>query len=77
MKNRGQIYLHDIRAASLISSRHRMKRAGVHIAQTLNSDEPRLQTLKNQMDWVLVDVPCSGTGTMVILNKGAFLLRFY
>jgi 16S rRNA C967 or C1407 C5-methylase (RsmB/RsmF family) len=60
MQNKGRIYLHDIRRASLNSARHRMKRAGVHIAQTLTGDN-----LQNQMDWVLVDAPCTGTGTLV------------
>ncbi|MCE5316711.1 MAG: RsmB/NOP family class I SAM-dependent RNA methyltransferase [Parachlamydia sp.] len=64
MQNRGQIYLHDIRAHALAECRKRLRRAGIQNAQIVSSDDPKLKKLKKKMDWVLVDAPCSGTGTL-------------
>lgn len=64
MNNSGQIYLHDIRPHALMEARKRLKRAGVQNAQVLHSDHPQLKQLKNKCDWVLIDVPCSGSGTL-------------
>jgi len=59
MKGQGQIYLHDIRPKVLQEAKKRMKRAGIQ-----NYQMATLKTLKCKMDWVLVDAPCSGTGTI-------------
>jgi 16S rRNA (cytosine967-C5)-methyltransferase len=64
MENKGQIFLHDIRPHILQESRRRLRRAGIQNAQTVASDSPKLKTLKKRMDWVLVDAPCSGSGTI-------------
>ena len=64
MKNRGQIYLHDIRATILTEARRRLKRCGLQNFQFLTPEHPQLTYLKKKMNWVLVDVPCSGTGTL-------------
>ncbi|MDP1608789.1 MAG: RsmB/NOP family class I SAM-dependent RNA methyltransferase [Chlamydiales bacterium] len=64
MGGRGQIYLHDIRPAALIQAKQRFKRAGIQHAQFLPPDHPKLSELKGKMDWVLADVPCSGSGTL-------------
>ncbi len=64
MNNSGQIYLHDIRAHVLLEARKRLKRAGIQNAQVLSPEHPQLKQLKNKCDWVLIDVPCSGTGTL-------------
>ena len=63
MEGRGQIYLHDIRPSVLIQAKKRLCRAGVQNAQFLEPDHKRLPSLKNKIDWVLTDVPCSGSGT--------------
>jgi 16S rRNA (cytosine(967)-C(5))-methyltransferase len=63
MKGRGQLYLHDIRTKSLYEARERLARAGVQNYQLLLSDSPQKKKLHGTMDWVLVDAPCSGTGT--------------
>lgn len=64
MQNRGQIFLHDIRPWALMECRKRLRRAGIQNAQIALADDPKLKKLKKQMDWVLVDAPCSGTGTL-------------
>lgn len=61
----GQIFLHDIRPHALLEAKKRLKRAGIQNAQIVqHTDEKKLKKLKKQMDWVLVDAPCSGTGTL-------------
>ena len=63
MRNKGQILAHD-------GDRHRLKpiverlgRAGVRNVQVIPADEPqRLDALRERMDVVLVDAPCSGSG---------------
>ena len=62
MDGKGQIYLHDIRAHILQEAKRRLKRAGVQNAQVLTTD--KLKPLKKKCDWVLVDAPCTGTGTL-------------
>ncbi len=64
MQNKGQIYLHDVRPHILEESRKRLKRAGIQNAQIVQEEDPKLKKLKKKMNWVLVDVPCSGTGTL-------------
>jgi len=64
MEHTGQIYLHDVRVYSLYEARKRLKRAGIQNAQIILADSPHASKLKKKMNWVLVDVPCSGTGTL-------------
>lgn len=64
MQNKGQIYVHDIRKYALQDCRKRLRRAGIQNAQVVFDDEAKLKKLKKSMDWVLVDAPCTGTGTM-------------
>jgi len=64
MKGSGQIYLHDIRARTLQEAKVRLARAGIQNAQMLLSGKPALKKIKKKMDWILVDAPCSGTGTL-------------
>lgn len=64
LQGKGQIYLHDIRPHALLEARKRLKRAGIQNGQILYSDSPHLTKLKKKMNWVLVDAPCTGTGTL-------------
>lgn len=57
LQHSGQIYLHDIRPQALQEAKKRCKRAGIQNVQF------SLPPGKKSMDWVIVDVPCSGTGT--------------
>ncbi|WP_138380111.1 RsmB/NOP family class I SAM-dependent RNA methyltransferase [Luteithermobacter gelatinilyticus] len=69
MQNRGQICAFDISKARLADLKPRAKRAGVHIlqsrglAQTEAERQKQLAPVRGKMDRVLVDVPCSGSGT--------------
>lgn len=65
MQHRGQLFLHDIRSQALYEAKKRLCRAGVQNSQIVDhADTRRLKLLRNKMDWVLVDSPCSGTGTL-------------
>jgi 16S rRNA (cytosine967-C5)-methyltransferase len=64
MQGGGQIYLHDIRPRILQEAKKRLYRAGIQNAQVLFYDDPKKNALKGRMDWVLVDAPCSGSGTL-------------
>ena len=56
MQNQGQIVAHDVSAISLKKLNQRAKRAGVSIIHTI-------QKPQGLFDHVVVDAPCSGTGT--------------
>jgi 16S rRNA (cytosine967-C5)-methyltransferase len=56
MQGKGQIYLHDNRPWVLLEARKRLRRAGIQNAQFILP--------KKQVDWLLVDAPCSGSGTL-------------
>ncbi len=60
----GQIYLHDIRPRALEEAKKRLRRAGVQNCQLLHYDDPKKKRLRGKMDWVFVDVPCTGSGTL-------------
>ena len=64
MKGKGQLFLHDIRKHVLIEAKKRLKRAGIQNAQILFPFSSQKKALYEKFDWVLVDAPCSGTGTM-------------
>lgn len=59
MNNTGQLYLYDRRESILKNARLRCKRAGLQNYQVTEN----LQKQKGKMDLVLVDAPCSGSGT--------------
>ena len=66
MANKGRIVACDVSARRLEQAGRRLRRAGVHNAErrTLSSErDPWVKRHKGQFDRVLVDAPCSGTGT--------------
>jgi 16S rRNA (cytosine967-C5)-methyltransferase len=64
LMQRGQIFLHDVRPSILQQARKRCRRAGVQNVQFLTPQHPNLEKLKGRMDWILVDAPCTGSGTL-------------
>jgi len=64
MHNTGQIYAYDSDRRRLRPIFERLKRAGIRNVQVLDGgDEQALRALAGRFDVVLVDAPCSGTGT--------------
>ena len=69
MKNRGDLHALDVDAKRLDELKKRARRAGVHNVRTqlIPHEGPdadaALAPLKGKADRVLVDAPCSGTGT--------------
>ena len=64
MQNTGQIYAYDDDRTRLKPIFERVRRAGVRNVQILKaSDEATLDALGARFDVVLVDAPCTGTGT--------------
>lgn len=66
MKNKGHIFACDTAPWRLKRAQERLRRAGVHNVAThpLESHlDPWLKRHREKMDRVLIDAPCSGTGT--------------
>ncbi len=69
MKNRGDLHALDVDAHRIEELRKRARRAGVHNVRTQvippegPSADEAIAPLKQKADRVLVDAPCSGTGT--------------
>jgi 16S rRNA (cytosine967-C5)-methyltransferase len=66
MQNKGRIFACDVAAGRLKRSAERFRRAGVHNIETkiLESErDPWVKKHQGQFDRVLVDAPCSGSGT--------------
>ena len=64
MQGKGQLHLHDIRSQVLAEAKKRLHRAGIQNAQIIFSEDLKKKNLHQKMDWVLVDAPCSGSGTL-------------
>jgi len=63
MENKGQIFAHDNDRNRLAPIYERLKRAGVRNVQVREPEEGALNTLAGKMDKVVVDAPCTGSGT--------------
>ena len=64
MGNKGQIHAWDADKNRLKPIIARLNRAGVHNVQVIPADEPeKLDDIAGRMDRVLVDAPCSGSGS--------------
>ncbi|MCR4347448.1 MAG: RsmB/NOP family class I SAM-dependent RNA methyltransferase [Sulfuricaulis sp.] len=67
MANSGTVYAFDVLAKRLDRLKPRLRRAGlnnVRMVTISHERDARVQRLKGKIDRVLVDAPCSGTGTM-------------
>lgn len=67
MKNKGQIYAFDVVENKLREFKKRAKRSRYHIFQSFvltdKNRAAKLGEFEGKMDRVILDVPCSGTGT--------------
>ncbi len=66
MRNHGSLYACDTSLKRLTRLRERVRRAGLDNVriQALTGDDGSLARLANKVDRVLVDAPCSGSGTL-------------
>ncbi|MDH5487237.1 MAG: SAM-dependent methyltransferase [Gammaproteobacteria bacterium] len=67
MANTGTVYAFDVLAKRLDRLKPRLRRAGlnnVRMVTISHERDTRVQRLKGKIDRVLVDAPCSGTGTL-------------
>lgn len=63
MQNRGQIFAYDSDRTRLAPIYDRLKRAGVRNVQVRQPGEGVLDDLVGKLDRVVVDAPCTGSGT--------------
>jgi 16S rRNA (cytosine967-C5)-methyltransferase len=64
MDGKGQVFAYDIDGRRLSALVPRLQRSGAHNVKMIHPREPEeLEALKEQMDCVFVDAPCTGTGT--------------
>jgi 16S rRNA (cytosine967-C5)-methyltransferase len=67
MENRGTVYAFDVSERRLDRMRKRLARAGasnVRVLALTSERDSRLQRHRDHMDAVLVDAPCTGSGTL-------------
>lgn len=67
MANTGTLYAFDVSQKRLDGLKPRVKRAGLDIVRTVtiaHERDARVQRLHGKIDRVLVDAPCTGTGTL-------------
>ncbi len=66
MNNKGRLIASDVLEKRLVRAKERFRRAGAHNIQTQpisGETDPWIKRHKGRFDRVLVDAPCSGTGT--------------
>ena len=67
MHSQGRIYAFDVSEKRLNNLKPRLKRSGlsnIHPQRINNENDVRIKRLHGKIDRVLVDVPCSGLGTL-------------
>jgi len=67
MANRGSVYAFEVLPKRLEKLKPRLKRSGLNNVRMVvisHERDARVQRLKSKIDRVLVDAPCSGTGTL-------------
>ena len=62
MEQTGKLYLHDVRDRLLTQARTRLRKAGITNYELITSESENLKKLVGKCNWVVVDVPSSGTG---------------
>jgi 16S rRNA (cytosine967-C5)-methyltransferase len=67
MQNKGTVYAFDVAAKRLANLKQRLARAGVdnvRVQDIRDENDVHIKRQRNTMDAVLVDAPCSGSGTL-------------
>ena len=64
LQGKGQIFLHDPREAAIQNAKKRFQKSGFTNVQFHTSEESLEKILLRKADWIILDVPCSGTGTI-------------
>jgi 16S rRNA (cytosine967-C5)-methyltransferase len=67
MRSSGRLYAFDVNARRLAGLGPRLRRSGltnVHPVAIRSESDPRVKRLSGKCDRVLVDAPCSGSGTV-------------
>lgn len=64
LEGRGQIFVHEPREVALGKARRRFARAGVTNVQFHSNEDALARVAAGKIDWVIVDAPCTGTGTL-------------
>lgn len=59
LKGKGQLFLYDEREAALIKAKKRFSKAGINNVQ-FHKELAVLNKFKGKMDWLVLDVPCTG-----------------
>lgn len=67
LKGKGQIFLHDQREYALIKAKKRFQRAGIQNVQ-FHKDLDALKKYQGKMDWLVLDVPCTGIINIFLYN---------
>ena len=75
MKQKGQIYLYDQREKALLRARKRLNRAGLQNIQLISQYDELKSKLAGKMDWVVLDVPC--TGIFFVFSEVHFRISFF
>jgi 16S rRNA C967 or C1407 C5-methylase (RsmB/RsmF family) len=63
MNGKGCIYLYDSRGQKMEMARKRLKRASLYNVSFV-SDLTDIEDMIGKFNWIVLDVPCSGTGTL-------------
>ena len=67
MRSEGRLYAFDVSERRMLKFRKRLARSGlsnVHPERIAHENDARIKRLSGKIDRVLVDVPCTGTGTL-------------
>lgn len=74
LKGKGQLILHDARETALIKARTRFQRSGIQNVQ-FHKEKSSLNGFKGKIDWLVLDVPCTGISLSFIEKTEVFLYR--
>lgn len=62
LQSKGHLFLHDVNPKYLVQAKQKLRNAKIKNFTTIPPQSDQLRLLRNKMDWVLVDVPSTGSG---------------